>query len=201
MPDLIGVDRIARGRSAAHARIPRDDRRRAALPGRAAGHRPAPVSVRRIPDRCRRSDFAGGQPLNGKQVRIAPSILSADFAALGAAIAAAEKGGADLIHVDVMDGHFVPNITIGPPVVKVDQARCARAARRASDDYGSRPLRRSVRRGRRRHAVGARGSAAASAPDGRRSSRALASRPASCSTRRRRSSRSRKSRAMSTSCW
>lgn len=51
-------------------------------------------------------------------VRIAPSILSADFAALGAAIAAAERGGADLIHVDIMDGHFVPNLTMGPPVVR-----------------------------------------------------------------------------------
>jgi ribulose-phosphate 3-epimerase len=51
-------------------------------------------------------------------VQISPSILSADFARLGEAVAMAERGGADLIHVDVMDGHFVPNITIGVPVVK-----------------------------------------------------------------------------------
>jgi ribulose-phosphate 3-epimerase len=51
-------------------------------------------------------------------LQIVPSLLSADFAALGSEIAAVERGGADMIHVDIMDGHFVPNLTMGPPVVK-----------------------------------------------------------------------------------
>jgi len=56
--------------------------------------------------------------MSKRNIDIAPSILSADFARLGEEIQAVERGGATILHVDVMDGHFVPNITIGIPVVK-----------------------------------------------------------------------------------
>ncbi len=82
-------------------------------------------------------------------MRLAPSILAADLADIAGALALCEKGGADLVHVDVMDGHFVPNLSFGIPVLKALSAAHPPAARRSPDGRQPRPAARRLPGGRR----------------------------------------------------